>query len=182
MIHVGFQQTALADKMVILGRPHERKRAEIRFPVPLQMNNLNPISGLGFVFSFLSCSMFITLWKVNSWKCHHKSSLKGHLSKSVISHLFLCTAETCKLNERSYSSMDFNSQTPPQGPGYCTAQADAHTVTGSSLVMGGLAALLLVWAAPRCKVVMCSSPPGAFIPEFPLGTQRRYKSLVWWYS
>lgn len=52
MIHAGFQQTALADKMVIRERPHERKRAENRLPVSLQMNNLNPISGLGFAFSF----------------------------------------------------------------------------------------------------------------------------------
>lgn len=25
--------------------------------------------------------------------------------------------------------MAFNSQTPPEGPGYCIAQADAHTTT-----------------------------------------------------
>lgn len=58
------------------------------------------------------------------------------------------------LNEGSYSDMAFNSQTPPEGPGYCIAQADAHTATGSSLVMAGLAGLQLVWASPCCEVVM----------------------------
>lgn len=84
------------------------------------------------------------------WPCF----LLDHLSKSVISRLFLYITETGILNEWSYSDVAFNSWTPPEGPGYCIAQADAHTATGSSLAMGRLAGLQLVWASPCCKVVI----------------------------
>ena len=80
------------------------------------------------------------------------SLLLDHLSKSVISHLFFCITETCLLNGWRYSDMAFNSQTPPEGPGYCKAQADARTGTGSSLVVHRMAELQLVWASPCCKV------------------------------
>lgn len=78
--------------------------------------------------------------------------LLDHLSKSVLSHVFLCIPETYMLNEQSCSDMVLT-PTPPEGPGYCVAQADGHTATGSSRGKGGLAGLQLVWTS-CCEVVM----------------------------